>query len=423
MRVLVYPHDLGPGGSQLNAVELAAAVRDLGHEVVVFGEPGPLIVRVEQLGLAFVPAPPASVRPSPARVRALRAVVRERRIDVVHTYEWPPAVDAQLAVLGTRASAICTVMSMSVAPFLPRTMPLVVGTHQIRDTEVERGRTDVWVIEPPVDTVHNAIGAPGVDRPLPVPVESRLQAPLVVIVTRLVEELKLEGVLCAIDVVPTLIPQVQLLIVGDGPAAPAVTEAATVANAAAGREAVVLAGHLPDPRPAYSAATVVLGMGGSALRAMAFGKPVVIQGERGFWETLTSETESYFLRQGWYGVGAAASEGPARLRAALEPLLADHDRRVRLGERGRDLVRTRFSLTAAAERQVGIYDEIRLRRTNPWGSSVTETGRATALFGVHAVRRKVRRHRGQGADDFNRETAVATEDTGDIRHPHEESYR
>ena len=35
MRVLVYPHSMEIGGSQLNAVELGGAVRDLGHDVVV----------------------------------------------------------------------------------------------------------------------------------------------------------------------------------------------------------------------------------------------------------------------------------------------------------------------------------------------------------------------------------------------------
>ena len=35
MRVLVYPHAMEIGGSQLNAVETGAALRDRGHEVTV----------------------------------------------------------------------------------------------------------------------------------------------------------------------------------------------------------------------------------------------------------------------------------------------------------------------------------------------------------------------------------------------------
>ena len=49
MRILVYPHDLGIGGSQLNAIELAAAVQRLGHEVIVYGRPGPRTRHIGEL--------------------------------------------------------------------------------------------------------------------------------------------------------------------------------------------------------------------------------------------------------------------------------------------------------------------------------------------------------------------------------------
>jgi len=47
MKILVLPNEVGLGGSQLNAIELGAAVRDLGHEVVVLGEPGVLVERID----------------------------------------------------------------------------------------------------------------------------------------------------------------------------------------------------------------------------------------------------------------------------------------------------------------------------------------------------------------------------------------
>ena len=108
------------------------------------------------------------------------------------------------------------------------------------------------------------------------------------------------------------------MIVGDGAARAEVEEAAAAANARAGRRVVVLAGQLGDPRPAYAAADVVLGMGGSALRGMAFGKPLMVQGEGGFWELLTPESAPMFLRQGWYGIGSTATGAAAERGAAGE---------------------------------------------------------------------------------------------------------
>jgi hypothetical protein len=167
---------------------------------------------------------------------------------------------------------------------------------------------------------------------------------------------------------------------------------------------VVLTGQLADPRPAYAAADVMLGMGGSALRALAFAKPLVVQGECGFWSLLTAQTQPVFLRQGWYGVGSDVDgrvAGAARLAEILRPLLLDVDRRSELGQLGRDLVVGRFSLQAAAALLEQVYtaavaDAARSRR-----STVDTLG---TIGGVarHKLSRKWQRWRGTVAtDDFN----------------------
>src|SRR4051794_23612370 len=137
------------GGSQLNAVELAAAVRDLGHEAIVFGQPGPLLQRVRELQLEFVESPPLGRRPSWRVMSALSRLVQQRGVDLVHGYEWTTALEiygGPRAWLGV--PAVATVMSMAVAPFLPFDLPLIVGTEQIAAHERTRGRSDVFVVEP-----------------------------------------------------------------------------------------------------------------------------------------------------------------------------------------------------------------------------------------------------------------------------------
>ena len=96
----------------------------------------------------------------------------------------------------------------------------------------------------------------------------------------------------------------------------------------------MLTGALIDPRPAYAAADVMLGMGGSALRGLAFGKPLVVQGEEGFWQLLTPGSAPTFLDQGWYGLADDAD----RLAAILAELLDSPGLRLTLGTFGRRLV-------------------------------------------------------------------------------------
>ena len=62
----------------------------------------------------------------------------------------------------------------------------------------------------------------------------------------------------------------RLIIVGDGEVRSELNRLAAETNAKLGRTAVVLAGALLDPRPAYAAADVVVGMGGSPLGGMAY---------------------------------------------------------------------------------------------------------------------------------------------------------
>ena len=253
MKVLVYPHTMEIGGSQLNAIEIAAAVRDRGHDVTVVSRPGPLVQTVKELGLPHVTLDPRAHRTlSPRALTHLTSLVREQGIDVVHGYEWPPGVEA---ILGPRlrlgVPVVCTIMSGMVAPFLPRTLPLIVGTDALRRYEIAEGRASVTLLEPPVDVRANA---PDVD-PGPFRADLGLDAatPLICVVCRLVPMMKLEGVLSACDAVGELARSgvaVQLAVVGDGPSRPEVEAAAAAANARAGRRVVVLAGEMYDPRPA-----------------------------------------------------------------------------------------------------------------------------------------------------------------------------
>jgi glycosyltransferase involved in cell wall biosynthesis len=407
VRVLVYPHSMELGGSQLNAIEIAAAVRDRGHEVLLLGEDGPLLATADRLGLEHVPLDPrARRRPSLYAAAQLARLARQRRLDLVHGYEWPPALEAFTGPrLRLGLPAVCTVMSMAVAPFLPRTMPLLVGTADIRRRALAAGHRSVTLLEPPVDVHANS---PDFD-PGSFRAEHGLDPhlPLVAVVCRLVPELKLEGLLAACAAVGSLVVSgvdVQLVVVGDGPARAAVAAAAARANAAAGRPVVALTGSLADPRPAYAAADVMLGMGGSALRGLAFGVPLVVQGERGFWRLLTPESAGTFLDQGWYGVGSDvdAAGGADRLAGILGGLLADPAARARLADYGRRLVVERFSLARAAAVQEEVYAAALAEPFRITPAVALDAVRSAAGVTQHKVRRRWQRVRGTVAtDDFN----------------------
>ena len=115
-------------------------------------------------------------------------------------------------------------------------------------------------------------------------------------------------------------------------------------------------GEMREPRPAYAAADIVIGQGGSALRGMAFAKPLVVIGEEGFSELLTPESAPTFLRQGWYGLGPGSrGKGVPALRVALERLVGSPNMRRELGLFGRQLAERNSSLGHAAEIVENMY--------------------------------------------------------------------
>lgn len=358
MRILVCPHDLSIGGSQINAIDLAAAAKSAGHEAIIYGVPGPLVEYIGMRELQFLPAHPLKYRPAPTRMAQIASIVRRERIDIIHTYEWSTCLDAYygaVCFLGT--PMVCTVLSMGVPPYVPASVPLIMGTEELGSDarKVQRGK--VWVIEPPIDTERDT---PEVDssafRQLHKVKDTDL---LAVSVSRLALDLKLDALVRAIDAIGALASRypVRLILVGDGPARDALERRAKAVNTANRREVVSFHGADLDPRAAYAAADVVLGMGSSALRAMAIGRPLIVQGEQAFCDIFEPATLDQFLWQGFYGLGDP-QEGTARLTGKIERLLQDKDLRDTLGQYGRQVACDRFSLKRAVDLQLDIYREV-----------------------------------------------------------------
>ena len=317
----------------------------------MFATPGPMVELVRQKGLRYLPAPETRIHPSPARMRALRDAVRRERPDIIHVWDWWQCLDAYYAVhLPMRMPIIVTDMCPGIARLLPTALPTTFGIPELVDQARASGRRRVELLLPPVDVQSNA---PGVVDPRPFreryAVDDR--DVLLITVSRFAESLKGESLRRTIDAVRTLGRDLslKLLLVGDGMLRPELQQLADAANAELGRAAVALTGVLLDPRPAYAAADLVVGMGGSALRAMAFGKPVVVVGEHGFSVPFNLQTAESLYYKGFGGVGDG--------RPGNTPLindikgLAENPHLLRgLGEFSREFVVKNFSLEAGSTR-------------------------------------------------------------------------
>lgn len=386
MRVLVVLNHLELGGCQLNAFDFALATREHGHDVVVFGpvwddQPGPLAEMVRSAGLPLVLVRHPDVIPGfiPVRrllARALCRTVAEERIQLVHAYETPMVLDSFYGPhLKFGVPLVCTLYGTVVQWWLPRYPPLVVGTREWAELAAPL-RTQLPVaIEPPVNT--------DVDDPALIDGATFRRAHglgediVVGIVSRLEPTLKADGIKCAIAAIHYLDdPRIRLVVTGHGPSADEFRALAEKVNAALGRRAVIMTGPLTDPRPAYAACDIALGMGGSALRALAFGKPLIVIGRQGFVKPFRPSTAEDFLFHGFSGCGSGDLD-PRPLAAHLRGLVDRPDVRSELGAFGRQLILDQFSLKVASAKLEAVYTKAAVQ-TYPRRQRIREALRVLA---------------------------------------------
>ena len=357
MKVILYLRDLAVGGTTVNTIELARTLRDRhGHRPVIFAGPGPMRRLLDEAGLPWIEAPATRVNPSLARMQALRQAVRRERADLIHAWETWPCLDAYYGVhLPMSVPLMVTDMQMHLTRVLPRRLLTTFGTPELVELARASGRRDVESLLPPVDVVLNAPGAVDAGA-LRARMDVRPGEITLVTVSRLVQSLKgesLDRTLRAVHTLGRRLP-LRLLVVGDGNARAALAARAALVNADLGRTAVTLTGAMLDPREAYAAADIVIGMGSSALRGMAFAKPVVVVGERGFSEAFTPRTSGCFLHVGLYGQGDGDS-GNLKLVGDIRALAEAPAALPALGEFGRRFVESHFALDRAAARLSSLY--------------------------------------------------------------------
>lgn len=385
---------LALGGCPISAIDLARTLRGRGHDVSIFAIDEDvqvsLVPYAEAAGfdVARISADAGLI----GRARAIRRYADASDADIVHVFAPRLGPAASIAVSGRRKRAVVVLnWTMENASWTAPHTPMIVGTVALRDEAEPLHGSQVWLLEPPVDL--------GKDRP-----DDEAGAAfrhdhgissldlLVVLVTRVDRVLKLPEIVQAIDAVVRLDEagdrSVRLAVIGDGNAMAEVEAAAARANAALGRDAILLTGSLLDPHPAYAAADVALAMGGSALRSLAHARPTIVLGENGFAKPFAPDTVDYFLNAGFFGDQPV--DDPAGHLAGLIGDLRDPALRDERGGYGQWMVEKRFGLDAAADSLERMYAEA-LATAPPVPTRLADAAYLLASSAVHAIKRLVSR--------------------------------
>ena len=306
MKILVIPKSLEIGGSQIATADLASALADRGHNVVLAADRGPLEERLSPT-VDSVPLPPLERRMQ--RVSAIRRLLSDvdrsgEPFVVIHATEVRGVFDASIAsgLLGG-PPVLGSIFSTRVPWFLPESVPLTVGMPSLHRFTERWRMAPTYLLPAPVAPLEVHV----TDRAEEVPALDRL-APhtrLAVLVSRLVEPFKREGILRTIVAMESLARNgMALLIVGEGEARSLYEDVANTVNRKLGRRVIAFAGEMVDPGPALRAADVVVGNGMSVLGAAMSGVPAVVVGREGFSTVVGHSSLDLMIDQGFYGVGS-----------------------------------------------------------------------------------------------------------------------
>lgn len=374
INVLHVDTERGWRGGERQALWLARELASRGHGSVVAARLGePLAQRARDAGLDVVDCSPGSELDLLAAWRLRRAII-ERRCDVVHAHTAHAVAVAALATLGTdvplvvarrvdfrlRANAgtrwkygrarVIVAISNAVARVLEES-----GVDRARIRMVPDG-VDVHRAVAPADTA--TLASLGV----------RAGAPLVVQVSQLVGHKDPVNFVRAIAAVRESIPEVQALLVGDGPLR---ADVEREVDALGLRGVLHVAGYRTDADALLCAADVASlssreeGMGSVLLDALNFGRPIAATRAGGIPEIVDDGTTGLLV----------PVQQPAALGGAIATLLSDSGLRARFGTNGRRRAAD-FSVERMTDRTLAVYEEVlngigggRRSRTAPANSS------------------------------------------------------
>jgi len=357
-RVLVQLNSLGLGGTQLNALDFATEVAKWGYESVLIGPAdtipqGPSLFDVAaERGIELS----SFVRPRTtlSGARLMSELANRFNADIVHVYGSWGYRSAWWGACGLgRRPLVLTIYEMKVEEVTPKHTSLIVGTRYLEEELAERPG-GVRLISPPVDTSRDNAAI----IPTTAFIRSLALNPKnlrVVMITRLDEEMKASSVQTAIEALGLMDRNdVDLVIVGTGTAEQRLRNLGDSVNLKMGRKAVVFAGSMADPREAYAAAHVMIGMGGSAARTLSFGKPLIVAGEAGWFRLFTPATSQELFRSSFWSPEVVANPAPP-LADMLGAILDDEPLRESLSALGRSFAETHFGLPAMATKLADTY--------------------------------------------------------------------
>lgn len=306
----------------------------------------------------------AGGRFDPALVSQLLKVIKEQRIDLLHSHEYKSDIVAYLASRLHRMPIISTAHGFIQNSRRSRVM-VGMGQRMLRSfdrviavsSETRRRLVACGIADARVRVIHNAIVTGNYDPrrfergAFRAAFDIPRGVPLIGYVGRLSPEKGQRELLLAAPAVLQRVPEAHVVLVGDGPDEAALRELAATLGIGA---SVTFTGHIADPRPVFRDLDILAltsyteGFPNVVLEALCMDVPVVASDVGGVPE---------IVEHGATGL-LVPPRDPQAIAAALLQLLTDSDGAARLAAAGKRVVFDRFDFVNRVRTEERLYDEV-----------------------------------------------------------------
>jgi glycosyltransferase involved in cell wall biosynthesis len=355
----------GQGGSQMTSISLAEALVRRGHRVFYGSAAGPLVERLRTSGIGFVDLPihrrwPELQNLSWGNIRRIARLVADERIDLIHAFQYYPALAAALSRLSRPVPVVLSLLGPALPSFeLPCGIAHVFAvSEELRGKVLSRGlaRPEILSVLP------NRIDFRRYGECRDNPAEATRigltpGSPRVCLISTMIEQ-KLEPIRIFLKSASLLAPEhpsLELVVAGNGPCMSVLREEAERVNRGIGRSMLFLPGTV-DVAAVLGMFQVVVGMGRTALEGMTAGKPVVVVGPT---QVVTVAEESSLAALSFSNFtgrgGTPAGDPAAALAGAITRLLRDPEGAAAIGQQGQAFVREHYDVDYGAARLEACY--------------------------------------------------------------------
>ncbi|MDU5145068.1 MAG: glycosyltransferase family 4 protein [Paenibacillus dendritiformis] len=369
-RVLMVLDSLAIGGTETHVLSLVKGLQTIGVKPVYCGANG---LMYNSFAQAACPIHAVDLTAGAFMLdsslqqtnRTLKQIMRYRKIDVVHVHQTPSGMYAAMAAQELGIPVVFTVhgayypeeqlvrTARCSGAIISVSKPVQRYLHNLGITSllVPNGVDPEEFYPAPSHALRNSLRIP--DNATVVVYASRLAWDKAIVCTMLIK--------AAERLRATDLPNLHLVVVGDGIQFSEICEMADAVHDHTGQTFIHMAGNQTKIRDYFALGDIVVGTGRVALEAMACGKPVLAIGNHGFFGLV----EPSVYGQAWdYYFGDHDSQCKTTEEAIAESLkkaLADRDALKEIGAQGRRWTLKHFDIQKIVARMDEIYTAVQAR--------------------------------------------------------------